>query len=100
MGAQRRAHHQRVEAERAASAEADRIQAIMQQSERNMMRMAQAVKPPEVMAPTNVASTMGARGISTGRSARKTARKTAQGVAGLRIPLNVGESSTSGLNIG
>jgi hypothetical protein len=120
MGASRRAHHRAEEAKRQAAAEAANIERIMRQSQENMRMMAEAYKPPpmpEVTAPTPVASTLAAAqaagtssggirlatsgdGATTGASKRKSVRKTAGGTSALRIPLNIGGSSTSGLNIG
>lgn len=112
MGASRRAHHARVQAERDAAAEAARMEQMMRQQQESMAKLVEAAKPPppppEVETPTPVASTLASAkevgttgGIRTAASKRKTIRKTGSGAAALRIPLNVGgTASTAGLNIG
>lgn len=110
MGASRREHHRREQAMRDASAEANRQRAMMEQQQQAFAQqlslqresmLAQTQTLQEALAPkVNKVLSSTAGGVSTARSARKTARKTAQGVSALRIPLNIGESSASGLNIG
>ena len=104
MGAQRRAHHRRVEAERAANAQAARFEAMMRQQEEANLRMANALKPDfeELKPPRTVASTVGdtASNVRTARSARGTVKGLSKGLAALRIPLNIGGGTGGGLNIG
>ena len=111
MGAQRRQHHRQVEAERQAGmdATAARVAAEAQQrafqeqlaAQRQTM-LAQTEAMRAAQAPTQILSTLeaGNVGIRTARSTRGTTAGLARGVAALRIPLNVGGTSGSGLNIG
>ena len=107
MGAQRRQHHKRVEAERAAGIEATRIRMEQEAAQRAydaqiqaMREQAQALTPDR--APQPIQSTLSAAnvGVRTARSARGTTTGLARGISQLRIPLNLGGSSGSGLNIG
>jgi len=107
MGASRRQHHRRVEAERAAGIEATRIRMEQEAAQRAyeaqiqaMREQAQALTPDAP--PRPIQSTIDAAnvGIRTARSQRGTTAGLARGVASLRIPLNVGGTSGSGLNIG
>lgn len=102
MGAERRAHHRRVEAERAAQAEADRMEAFVRQQQENMMRMAEALKPAPVQTPKTARASLQdtGGGIRTARSRKQTTMDSAKGLASLRIPLNVGSETGGGLNIG
>jgi len=106
MGAQRRAHHAAVAAERQAGIEATRMRIEQEQAEQRMREMAEALKAQQALAqaPTRqpLATTLGETGggVRTARTARSTTAGLARGVAALRIPLNVGGTSGSGLNIG
>ena len=102
MGAQRRQHHAQQEAMRAANAEANRFAALMRQQEEANLKLAEALKPDfsalEKKEPRTIAST--GADVRTARSRRKTTTGLGKGVASLRIPLNVGGTTGSGLNIG
>jgi len=104
MGAGRRAHHAQQEAMRAASAEADRFQAMLKAQEEANQKMAEALKPnyDALKPPRTTASTVGrtGAGVRTARSARKTTTGIGKGLASLRIPLNIGEAPGGTLNIG
>ena len=106
MGASRRAHHRRVEAERAAGIEATRMRIEQENAERRMREMAEALRPDPTMynAPEAryTAQTLGETGggVRTARSARQTTRGLSRGLAALRIPLNIGGGTGGGLNIG
>jgi len=110
MGASRRQHHRQEEGMRAATAEANRQRAIMEQQQRAfqeqlaaqrqaMLEQTEAMRGAQT---TKILSTLeaGNVGIRTARSTRGTTAGLARGVASLRIPLNVGGTSGSGLNIG
>ena len=105
MGASRRAHHRQQEAMRAATAEANRFDAMMRAQEEANRRMAEALKPsisdfqpPKTTA--SIVSTLTDTGVRTARSARGTTRGLSKGLAALRIPLNIGSTTGGGLNIG
>jgi len=106
MGAQRRQHHARVEAERAAGIEATRIRMEQEAAQRAYDAQIQAMREQAQelagSTPRPIQSTIDAAnvGIRTARSQRGTTTGLARGVASLRIPLNVGGTSGSGLNIG
>ena len=114
MGAGRRQHHAQQAAMRAANEEANRQKAMMEAQQRAMeeqlklqreamMRQTEAMR--EAMAPDirRTGATVGAEnvGVRTGRSRRKTAAATVgRGISSLRIPLNIGGDTGTGLNIG
>ena len=111
MGASRRQHHRQQEGMRAANEEANRQRAAAEAQQRAfqeqlaaqrqaMLAQTEAMRAAE--APTQILSTLeaGNVGIRTARSTRGTTAGLARGVASLRIPLNVGGTSGSGLNIG
>jgi len=104
MGASRRQHHAQVEAERAAGIEATRIRMEQEAAQRAYDEQLKAMrKQAEALtAPTPIQSTLSAAnvGVRTGQSTRATTTNLSRGVASLRIPLNIGGSSGSGLNIG
>ena len=109
MGAQRRMHHKQQEGMRAATAEANRMKAIMEEQQRTMEEqlkiqreamMAQTEAMREAMAPTVTTGATKNVGVRTARSRRKTVAGLGKGVSTLRIPLNVGGTTGSGLNIG
>ena len=115
MGAQRRQHHAQEQAKRDAAAAANQQRQLMEQQQRAMeeqlklqreamMRQTEAMR--EAMAPDirrTTGATVGAEnvGVRTGRSRRKTAAATVgRGISSLRIPLNIGGDTGTGLNIG
>lgn len=105
MGANRRAHHARVAAERQAGIEADAMRRAQEEQQRQYQAMIDALKPKAQVpdqAPRPVQSTLDLSrgGVRTARSARGTAMALGKGLASLRIPLNLGGSSGGGLNIG
>ena len=109
MGAARRQHHKQQEGMRAATAEANRQRAMMEQQQkafqdqRKLQResmMAQTEAMREAMAPVRTTGATQNVGVRTARSRRKTVAGLGKGVASLRIPLNVGGTTGSGLNIG
>jgi hypothetical protein len=114
MGAQRRQHHRQQEAMRAANAEANRRRAEMEEANRRFQEQlkmqreameAQTKAMQEAMAPDvrrNVGGTLGAQnlGVRTSRSRRQSVANIGRGISSLRIPLNIGTESGSGLNIG
>ena len=114
MGAQRRAHHRQQEGMRAATAAANQQRAMMEAQQRAMEEqlklqreamMQQTKAMQEAMAPDvrrTVGGTLGAKnlGVRTSRSRRQTAANIGRGISSLRIPLNIGSQSGSGLNIG
>ena len=113
MGAGRRQHHAQQNAMRAANEEANRQKAMMEQQQRAMeeqlklqreamMRQTEAMR--EAMAPDirRTGATVGAQnaGVRTSRSRRQTSSNIGKGISSLRIPLNIGGDTGSGLNIG
>ena len=105
MGASRRAHHRRVEAERQAGIEATAMRVAQERQQQEYQAMIDSLKPKATVpdtAPRPVQSTleMGRGGIKTARSARSTVRGLSKGLASLRIPLNIGGGTGGGLNIG
>ena len=114
MGAGRRQHHAQEQAKRDAAAAADQQRRMMEEQQRAMeeqlklqreamMRQTEAMR--EAMAPDirRTGATVGAEnvGVRTGRSRRKTAAATVgRGISSLRIPLNIGGDTGTGLNIG
>ncbi len=107
MGAQRRQHHRRVEAERQAGIDAtaariaqEEAQARYQAQIDAMREQARSLIPEK--APQPIQSTIDASnvGIRTARSRRGTTAGLSRGIAQLRIPLNLGGASGCGLNIG
>ena len=114
MGAGRRQHHAREQAKRDA-AEAARQQREMMEAQQRAMEeqpklqreamMQQTKAMQEAMAPDirkTVGGTLGAQnvGVRTSRSRRQTTSNIGRGISSLRIPLNIGTESGSGLNIG
>ena len=111
MGAARRQHHRQQEGMRAATAEANRQMQMMEAQQKAFQdqlaiqreaMMAQTEAMREAMAPTVTTGTGATKnvGVRTARSRRKTVAGLGKGVSALRIPLNVGGSTGSGLNIG
>ena len=107
MGAQRRQHHKQQEGMRAAAAEVSRIREIQEESRRQfqlqieaMRAQAEALKPEEAPRPLQSTLDDSRTGVRTARSRRKTLAGLGKGVSALRIPLNVGGTTGSGLNIG
>ena len=104
MGAQRRQHHRQQEAMRAATAERNIFEAQQRAYEEQMRRQTEALlKQQETYEPPQtIASTIesGRTGVRTARSTRGTTAGLSRGIAQLRIPLNLGGTSGSGLNIG
>jgi NAD kinase len=104
MGASRKKHHRQQEAMRAATAERNIFEAQQRAYEEQMRRQTEALLKQQEMyeAPRTLASTVGTdgTGVRTARSQRGTTTGLSKGVASLRIPLNVGGVSGSGLNIG
>ena len=115
MGAQRRQHHAQEQAKRDAAAEANRMRSIMEQQQKAleeqlkiqreaMMKQTEAMR--EAMAPDirkTTGATLGAQnlGVRSSRSRRKaTAATVGRGISSLRIPLNIGGDTGTGLNIG
>ena len=107
MGAERRQHHAQQEAMRQATAERNAMEAqqraFQQQLEAQRQAMLQQTEAMrEATAPTSLVSTLeaGNVGVRTRRSTQATTAGLARGIAQLRIPLNLGGTSGSGLNIG
>ena len=112
MGAGRRQHHAQQAAMRAANEEANRQKAMMEAQQRAMEEqlklqreamMQQTKEMREAMAPDiRTGATLGAQnlGIRSARSQRRTVSNLGKGIASLRIPLNLGSQSGTGLNIG
>ena len=115
MGAGRRQHHRQEQAKRDAAAEANRMKAIMEEQQRAMdeqlklqreamMKQTEAMR--EALAPDlrkTTGATLGAQnlGVRTSRARRQaTAATVGRGISSLRIPLNIGGDTGSGLNIG
>ena len=115
MGAGRRQHHAREQAMRDANAEANRQRAMMEQQQKAMeeqlklqreamMKQTEAMR--EAMAPDirkTTGATLGAQnlGVRSSRSRRQaTAATVGRGISSLRIPLNIGGDTGTGLNIG
>ena len=111
MGAGRRQHHAQEQAKRDAAAAANQQRQLMEQQQRAMeeqlklqreamMRQTEAMR--EAMAP-DVRRTTGATqnvGVRTRSSRRQTASNIGKGISSLRIPLNIGGDTGTGLNIG
>ena len=115
MGAGRRQHHAQEQAKRDANEAANRQKALMEQQQRAMEEqlkaqreamMAQTKAMTEAMAPDirkTTGATLGAQnlGVRTSRARRQaTAATVGRGISSLRIPLNIGGDTGSGLNIG
>jgi hypothetical protein len=109
MGATRRQHHAQQEAMRAATTEANRQKEMMEQQQKafeeqlQLQRdamMAQTEAMREAMAPVKTTGATKNVGVRTAQSQRKTVSGLGKGVSSLRIPLNVGGTTGSGLNIG
>ena len=111
MGAQRREHHRQQEAMRTATADANAQRAAMEAQQRAFQEqlaaqrqtmLAQTRAMRAAQAPTSILSTLeaGNVGVRTGLSTRGTTAGLSRGIAQLRIPLNLGGTSGSGLNIG
>ena len=114
MGAGRRQHHAQQEAMRAANAEANRQKAQMEEANRRVQEQlkmqreameAQTKAMTEALAPDirkTTGGTLGAQniGIRTSRSRKQTTANIGRGISALRIPLNIGTDSGTGLNIG
>ena len=107
MGAQRRQHHRRVEAQRQAGIDATAMRIAQEESQRRyqeqiaaMREQAQAMVPDEPPRPVQSTVAASRTGIRTARSARGTVRGLSRGLAALRIPLNIGGGTGGGLNIG
>ena len=115
MGAGRRQHHAREQAMRDANAEANRMKAMMEQQQKAMeeqlkiqreamMKQTEAMR--EAMAPDlrrTTGATLGAQnlGVRSSRARRTaTAATVGRGISSLRIPLNIGGDTGTGLNIG
>jgi len=108
MGAQRRAHHKQVQAQRDAAAEAARMtealnvqqEAFRQQLEvQREAMMSQTESLREAITPPVATGATGGE-VRTARSKRATTTGMSKGIAALRIPLNIGGGSAGGLNIG
>ena len=105
MGASRRQHHRRVEAERAAGIEATRLRIAQEEAQRRMQQLAESLRPEPIQMPEparRIQSTtdLTRGGVRTARSTRGTIRGLSRGLAQLRIPLNIGGGTGGGLNIG
>ena len=112
MGAGRREHHAQQNAMRAANEAANRQKEMMEAQQKAMeeqltlqreamMKQTQAMR--EAMTPARTTGgTLGAQnlGVRSARSARQSTANIGRGIASLRIPLNVGGDTGSGLNIG
>jgi len=115
MGAGRRQHHAQEQAKRDAAAAANQQRQLMEQQQRAMeeqlklqreamMRQTEAMR--EAMAPDirkTTGATLGAQnlGVRTSRARRQaTAATVGRGISSLRIPLNIGGDTGSGINIG
>jgi excinuclease UvrABC helicase subunit UvrB len=103
MGAQS-SHHAQQEAMRRAAEDAERMRKMQEEANKayeaqleQMRKQAEALKPPKVLNSTIDPENVGVR---TKRSSRGTTTGMSKGAASLRIPLNLGGSSGSGLNIG
>jgi len=105
MGAQRRAHHARVAAERQAGIEATAMRIAQENQQKEYQAMIDALKPKAQVpdaAPRPIQSTvdLSRGGVRTARSTRGTIKGLSRGLAALRIPLNIGGGTGGGLNIG
>ena len=115
MGAGRRQHHAQEQAKRDAAAEAGRMRAMMEEQQKAMeeqlkiqreamMKQTEAMR--EAMAPEvrrTTGATLGAQnlGVRSSRARRATTAATVgRGISSLRIPLNIGGNTGTGLNIG
>ena len=104
MGAQRRAEHRRIEAERQAGIEATAMRIAQENQQKEYQAMIDALKPKAQVsdAPRPIQSTvdLSRGGVRTARSTRGTVTGLSRGIAALRIPLNIGGGTGGGLNIG
>jgi len=114
MGAGRRQHHAQQAAMRAANEEANRQKAMMEQQQRAMEEqlklqreamMNQTKAMREAMAPDirkTTGATLGAQNLGVRSRGRRqaTAATVGKGISSLRIPLNIGGDTGSGINIG
>jgi hypothetical protein len=102
-GGQKKAHHAREEAKRAAAQEEARMRQSIEAAEKRNRELAEALKPvPAAYTPPPVSSNamLGSQGVRAPK-ARKTGTLAARrGASSLRIPLNVGQRMSGGTNIG
>ena len=104
MGASRRQYHAQQEAMRQAGIDATRMRMEQEAAQKAYDEQLKAMRKQaeQLTAPSPIQSTLSAAnvGVRTGQSTRATTAGLSRGVAQLRIPLNLGGSSGSGLNIG
>ncbi len=102
-GGQKKAHHAREEAKRAAAQEEARMRQSIEAAEKRNRELSEALKPvPTAYTPPPVSSNamLGSQGVRAPK-ARKTGTLAARrGASSLRIPLNVGQRMSGGTNIG
>lgn len=114
MGAGKRQHHAQEQAKRDANEAANRQKALMEQQQRAMeeqlklqreamMRQTEAMR--EAMAPDirkTTGATLGAQNLGVRSRGRRqaSAATVGRGISSLRIPLNIGGDTGSGINIG
>jgi len=106
MGAKRRQHHAAVQAQRDAAAQVAAFEEQQRQFQEQLRlqreAMLQQTKEMRLAtAPKMLQSTAGATrtGVKAGASKKKTASALGAGASSLKIPLNLGAFSGSGLNI-
>jgi hypothetical protein len=102
-GGAKKAHHAKEEAKREANRQANEFAAQLEAQERANQAMIEALKPGEqkyTPPPMSANAQLSTEGVRR-RKAKKTSTLGARrGIAQLRIPLNVGQSSSGGTNVG
>mgnify|MGYP003321388420 CR=1 FL=1 len=102
-GAARREHHRREEAKREANRQANEFEAQMKAQEEANMKMIEALKPKEdkyTPPPMSANAQLGTEGVRRRKAKKTSTLGASRGIAQLRIPLNVGQSSSGGTNVG
>jgi hypothetical protein len=101
-GGRRREHHRREEAKREATRQANEFERQLQAQDKQNQALIEALKPGEqkyTPPPANTGALLGMRGVKPRTARKSSALGSRRGIAQLRIPLNVGQSS-GGTNIG
>jgi len=102
-GGGRREHHRREEAKREANRQANEFEAQLKAQREANERMVEALKPQEAKytpPPVSANAQLGSTGIRARKAKKTSTLGASRGIAQLRIPLNVGQSSSGGTNVG
>ena len=102
-GGGRREHHRREEAKREATRQANEFEAQLRAQEEANQRMIEALKPGEqkyTPPPMSAKAQLSTEGVRHRKAKKTSTLARGRGIAQLRIPLNVGQSSSGGTNVG